>query len=216
MGFAQLMLALAFLVFVPAWSLRYWHAWWYVGVFGACVVAITIYLMKHDTALLERRMSVGPRAEKEKSQKIIQALAALSFVSIYIVSALDYRFHWSVVSPFAVEIGDLLVVVGFTIIFLVFRVNSHTAGTIGVEEGQQVVEDGPYAIVRHPMYVGALIMLLATPPALASWWGELAFVPIVATIVWRLLEEEKFLKKNLPGYVLYARRVRYRLVPGVF
>jgi len=215
-GLAQFLLALACLLFVPAWNLHYWQAWWYLAVFGGCVLAITIDLMRNDPALLERRLSAGPAAEKEKSQKLIQALAAAAFVSLYVLSALDYRFHWSFVAPFAVEVGDLMVALGFLIIGIVFKENSYTSATVEVGEEQEIVTSGPYSVVRHPMYAGALIMLLGTPPALASWWGELMVVVIAGVIVWRLIEEEKFLAKNLRGYEEYTKEVRSRLIPGIF
>ena len=215
-GVAQFLGTLCLLLFLPAWTLRYWQAWWYIGITAICVIVVTTDLIRNDRALLERRLHVGPTAEKEKSQKLIMAFASVSFIAMFLISALDYRFHWSEVSPLDVEIGNLLVVLGFAIIFLVFRVNSHTAGTIGVEDGQQVIDSGPYSYVRHPMYVGGLILLLGTPPALASWWGELAFFPILAAVVWRLLEEERFLGKELTGYSVYMRRVRSRLIPNIF
>jgi len=215
-GLAQLFLALAFLLFVTAWSLHYFQAWWYLGIFGICVSAITIYLMRNDPELLERRLDAGPLAEKERSQQVIQAFAAAAFVALYVVSALDFRFHWSYVDPFMVEIGDLLVVAGLGIIFAVFKENSYASATIEAVEEQQLIRTGPYAFVRHPMYLGALVMLLGTPPALLSWWGECAVIVIVGVIVWRLLKEEEFLVKNLPGYEEYKRKVKWRLLPGIF
>ena len=130
--------------------------------------------------------------------------------------ALDHRFAWSH-PPVAVEIaGDVLVAVGFFVVYRVFRENSFTAATIEVSTGQKVISTGPYAIVRHPMYAGALGMLLGTPLALGSWWGLLLMLPMTLVIVLRLLAEEKFLATNLPGYVEYGRRVRYRLVPSIW
>jgi protein-S-isoprenylcysteine O-methyltransferase Ste14 len=112
--------------------------------------------------------------------------------------------------------GDLLVVLGFYTVFKVFCVNTFTSATVEVNEQQTVISIGPYAFVRHPMYSGALIMLLGTPLALSSWWGLFAFILMVAVIVIRLLDEEKFLLANLPGYAEYVARVRYRLIPSVW
>lgn len=103
--------------------------------------------------------------------------------------------------------------VGFAVVFLTFRANSFTSATVRVAEGQPLVDRGPYAVVRHPMYAGALLMLAVTPVALGSWWAELAVVPLVAAIAARLLDEERYLGAHLAGYEDYRRRVRYRLVP---
>ena len=98
----------------------------------------------------------------------------------------------------------------------VVKENRYTAATVTVAKGQTVVSTGPYAIVRHPMYAGALLMLVGSPLALGSWWG-LLFTPLfIGWFVWRLLNEEKYLRENLPGYTEYARKVRYRLVPNIW
>jgi protein-S-isoprenylcysteine O-methyltransferase Ste14 len=215
-GFLALIVILAALLFIPAGTLRYWQAWVFLAVFSAWVLAITVYLMRKDPKLLERRINAGPAAEQEPSQKIIQALASLSFIAIFIVSALDHRFGWSAVPLYAIALGDLLVALGFYFVFLVLRENTYAAGTIEVEPGQDVISTGPYALVRHPMYGGALIMLLGIPLALGSWWGLFTIIPMVIVLVWRIIDEEVFLVKNLPGYAEYRDRVRHRLVPLIW
>ena len=213
LGFTQLVLILALALFAPAFTLRYWQAWLYLFLFAAASATITLCLWNHDKALLERRVNAGPNAEATRSQQIIQIFASLAFLAILIVPSLDHRFSWSRV-PFTVVLsGDLLVVFGFYCVYRVFRVNTFTAGTIQVAENQTVISTGPYALVRHPMYSGAFVMLLGTPLALASWWGLAAFPPIFAAIVARLLDEETFLHKNLPGYCDYTAKVKYRLLP---
>jgi protein-S-isoprenylcysteine O-methyltransferase Ste14 len=208
--------ALCLILFLSAWSFSYPQAWAYLIVFFVAVTAITVYLFKNDTALLERRMTAGPGAEKEKSQKIIQFLAQFAFISIFVLSALDHRFKWSAVPIFDVILGDVLVAIGLFIVFLVFKKNSFTSGIIEVDKEQKVISTGPYAIVRHPMYSGALIMLMGTPMALDSWWGLLTMIPFTFVIVVRLLNEERFLLKNLSGYTDYFNKVRYRLLPGAY
>jgi protein-S-isoprenylcysteine O-methyltransferase Ste14 len=204
------------LLFLPAGTLDYWEAWIFVAVFFACSAAIGIWLMIKDPKLLERRMKVGPAAEKEPTQKIIMLFAMLSFAGVGILSALDHRFGWSDVPTSVVILGDILIVLSYLAFYFVFRENPYGASTIQVEENQKVISTGPYALVRHPMYTGALILTLAIPFALGSWWGLLMFIPGVAGIIWRLLDEEKFLSKNLAGYTEYKNRVRYRLVPFVW
>jgi protein-S-isoprenylcysteine O-methyltransferase Ste14 len=212
-GFTQLIAALGFLLFTPAWTLDYWQAWLYLLVFAASSALITAYLWKKDQRLLERRINAGPGAENETSQKMIQLLASFVFIGAMILPSLDHRFSWSAVPLPVVVAGDVLTALGFFIIFLVFKENTFTAATIVVTPGQKIVSTGPYAIVRHPMYSGALVMLLGTPLALGSWWGLVMFIPMIFTIAWRARDEERFLFKNLPGYREYCQTVRYRLVP---
>jgi protein-S-isoprenylcysteine O-methyltransferase Ste14 len=213
LGFMQLIAALGVLLFFPAWTLDYWQAWLYLFVFASSSALITAYLWKKDPKLLKRRIEAGPGAENEKSQKSIQLLASLVFLGAIILPSLDHRFSWSAVSLPVVISGDVLAALGFLIVFLVFRENTFTAATIVVTLDQKVVSTGPYAIVRHPMYSGALVMLFGTPLALGSWWGLLMFVPMIFTIAWRACDEERFLLKNLSGYKDYCQTVRYRLVP---
>ncbi len=215
-GLMSLAVAMGFLLFVSAGTVRYWEAWVYLGVFFGAAVLITLYLMKHDPALLKRRLSAGPTAEKEKAQKIIMLLASLGFIAALVVPALDHRFVWSSVPAYMIIAGDVLAALCFYVTFLVYRENPFTSATIEVAENQKVIDTGPYAIVRHPMYAGGLLLFIGTPLALGSYWGFLAFVAALPALLWRLLDEERFLSKNLPGYTEYCAKVRWRLIPGIF
>lgn len=215
-GLLRLFVTLAALLFLPVWTLRYWQAWIFLCAFFAPVLGITLYLMKEDPALLERRVDAGPGAEKERTQKIIQSLAAIAFIAVILVPAVDHRFGWSRVSAYISVAGDLLVAIGLVFIFFVFRENTYASGAIEVDTGQKVISTGPYAMMRHPMYAGAIVMLIGVPLALGSWWGLLAVAPITLVILRRLLDEETFLARNLPGYSEYRNKVRYRLVPLVW
>lgn len=150
LGFANLILLLAIALFAPAWTFRFWQAWLYLFLFAVSSAAITIYLWKRDQALLSRRVSAGPTAEKTRTQQIIQLLASLGFLAILVVPSLDHRFSWSRVPLWLVLAGDLLVVLGFYIVFRVFCVNTFTAATVEVVERQTVISSGPYSLVRHP------------------------------------------------------------------
>ena len=216
LGFTQLISVLGILLLVPAWTLDYWQAWVYWFVFAASSALITAYLWKRDPKLLERRIDAGPGAETEKTQKLIQLLAFLVFIGAMILPSLDHRYSWSAVPLPVVLAGDVVVALGFLIVFLVFKENTFAAATIAVSSDQKVVSTGPYAIVRHPMYSGALVMLLGTPLALGSWWGLLMFIPMTLIIAWRARDEERFLDKKLSGYEEYCQRVRYRLAPLVW
>jgi len=155
-------------------------------------------------------------AEKEKSQKIIVTIAFLSLAVAALIPALDHRFGWSDAPTSIVILGDALIALSYIGFYFVFKENTYGAATIRVEENQKVISTGPYAIVRHPMYTASLILMLGIPLALGSWWGFLAFVPGVPALVWRILDEERLLKRDLPGYVEYTQRVRFRLIPGLF
>jgi protein-S-isoprenylcysteine O-methyltransferase Ste14 len=211
-----LIACVASMLFVPAGTFDYWQAWIFLAAFFAPVLAINLYLMKNDPKLLERRIAAGPLDEKETSQKIIQSLAIADFIAVMLVPAYDHRFAWSAVPPYVVVAGDILIVFGFYIVFLVFKENTFTSAIIELSAEQKVIATGPYALVRHPMYIGALIMLVGVPLALGSWWGLLTVVPMTLVLVWRLLDEEKFLAKNLAGYSEYQHAVRYRLLPFVW
>jgi protein-S-isoprenylcysteine O-methyltransferase Ste14 len=215
-GLLFLLVVLAVALFLPAGTLAYWQAWVFLAVFGLSVLAITLYLLRRDPQLLERRTSAGPIAEKQQRQKLIQSLASLAFVALFVVCAADHRLGWSAVPLAVVVLGDVLVALGLLAVFLVFKENTFTSATIEVGTEQLVISTGPYALVRHPMYAGALVMLLGVPLALGSWWGLLLVVAMAAVIIWRLLDEEKYLAKNLPGYPEYQRQVRYRLLPLVW
>src|SRR6266487_678774 len=215
-GLAQLIVVLAILLFLPAWSFNYWQAWIFLLIFSISVFIITLYFLREDPKLIESRLKAGPGAEQQTSQKIIQALASLFFILPFIIASLDHRFGWSNVPTYLIILGDLFVALGLFFVFLVFRENTFTSATIELRDEQQVISTGPYALVRHPMYAGAFIMLLGVPLALGSWWAFIPVFLLFAAIAWRLLEEEKFLAKNLPGYTSYREKVRYRLIPFIW
>jgi protein-S-isoprenylcysteine O-methyltransferase Ste14 len=215
-GFARFQIALALMIFLPAWSLHYWQGWLYWLLFGGACVLITLYFLRHDRALIERRMQAGPGAETEPKQKLILKFASVALIAMYIVSPLDHRFGWSYAPNWLVLAGDALVALSFYGFFLTFRQNAFAAATVRVESDQPVISTGLYAIVRHPMYTAALALFLGTPLALDSWWGLVPAALLLAALVWRLLDEESYLARNLPGYTDYQRRVRTRLVPGIW
>ena len=216
LGLVFLILVLAVVLFVSAGSLSFWQAWVYLAVFAVCTILITAYLMKYDRELLAGRVQAGPVAETQRSQKIIQSLASLFFIGLFIVPGLDYRYGWSDVSPILSLIADGFVALGFFIVFLVFRENTYTRATIEVSKEQKVISSGPYHVVRHPMYAGAILLLIFTPLALGSWVAMPFSLPVILVVVVRLREEERFLSANLHGYEDYRQKVRYRLIPFIW
>ena len=164
-GIAFLHLVLAVALFVPAGTLRFWRAWAYGSVFLAASAFITIHFLKRAPDLIRRRLVAGPVAERRPAQVVIQALASLSFLALFVVAGLDRRFRWSSVPAPVSVAADALVAGGFAIVFLVFRENRHASAVVEVSAGQRVVSTGPYRRVRHPMYAGALLLLAATRTA---------------------------------------------------
>jgi len=216
LALAVLTAVMALLLFVPAGTIHYWQAWVYLGVFAGVSTLITLDLIRKDPALLERRMRGGPTAEKQPTQKLIMLSISICFIALLVVPALDHRFGWSAVPLGGAVAGDALVAIGFYLIALAYRANTFSSATIEIAENQKVVSTGPYALVRHPMYASGILHLVGTPLALGSYWGLVPLVAMTPFLIWRLLAEERFLARNLAGYTEYQRRVRHRLVPGVW
>jgi len=215
-GLVILVLVTGALLFAAAGTFDYWQAWAFLAIYFTLSLAITLYLMKKDRALLARRMSGGPFAEKEPAQRIIMSFASIGFIGLIVLPGIDHRLGWSQMPAYVAIAGEVLVLLGWLGIFLVFRENSFSSATIELAADQRVISTGPYALVRHPMYAAAFVMLLGIPIALGSWWGVLIIAAILSALVWRLLDEERFLASNLPGYTAYQGRVRYRLLPLVW
>ena len=207
---------LAVMLFAPAGSLQFWQGWLFGFVFVSASIVIGIYFLKHDPALVERRMEVGPTAEREPAQKIIMTFTFIGFVLLIVVPGFDYRWHWSAVPAWLVFVANGVVAASFVVFFVVLKQNSYAASTIRVEAGQPVVSTGLYAIVRHPLYAGALLLLIFTPLALGSYWDLIAVAATLPALIWRLLNEEEVLTRELPGYTDYCRQTPYRLIPGLW
>lgn len=201
-----------FLLFVPAGTFNYWQAWVFLVMILATWIP-SIYLLRANHTLLQRRMRGGPVAETRTVQKVAIAVWYLSMAAMFVVSALDHRFGWSPVPMAICLVGDVLVAVGLGVAMLVVSQNSHAAATVRVEAGQELVSTGLYALVRHPMYIGNLITMVGIPLALASYWGLVFVVPGLIVLALRIRDEEKLLQQELDGYREYTQKVRYRLVP---
>ncbi len=200
-------------LFLPAGSFRFWEGWIYSFVLFIPLVTTLVYLVKNDPELLKRRMRVK---EKETKQKLIVGISRIPFILGFIIPGLDFRFNWSEISPTIVITADIIVFLGYWLVFLVFRENSYTSRIVEVEKGQRVITTGPYAVVRHPMYTGIILMYLFTPIALGSWWALLIFGFTPVVLILRIFNEEELLKKDLTGYKEYCQKVRYRLIPYVW
>jgi protein-S-isoprenylcysteine O-methyltransferase Ste14 len=211
--FSAAFIAVALVLFLSAGSLHFWQAWVYLGVLFVPIVFVVNYFLKKDPAFLERRMRVR---EKEEAQKRIQALGSILFFLGFLIPGLDYRYGWSLVPIPLVLAADAVVFLGYLFVFLVFRENSYASRIVEVEAGQRVITTGPYALIRHPMYLGVLLMYLATPLALGSWWALPVFLLLPVFLVSRIRNEEEVLTRELPGYAEYCEKVHYRLIPRVW
>jgi len=204
------------LVFATAGTWDYWQGWAFLAVFALSTIGFTVYLARYDRPLLERRLKAGPWHEREWSQKIIVSLILVAFHAFIVLPILDHRYRLSPVPAWVSIAGDAVVVFSFLAIFWVIKTNSWAASNIRVEADQKVVDTGPYAYVRHPMYAGAVWLFVGIPLALGSWWSLGLLIPFSAVLLWRLLDEERILARDLAGYSEYMRRVKHRLIPYVW
>ena len=215
-GLVFLICIMGTLLFMPYGGFNYNLAWVYLIGFTVSVVWITFYLFLYDKHLLKSRLAAGPVAETRTTQKVIQSIASLSFIGIYLISAFDYKNKWSNVPLEFSYIADVFCALAFILLFYVFKQNTFLSATIEVQKKQQVISTGLYGIVRHPMYTGAFVLLLFTPIALGSYYGLFLVLILMAVIVYRAIDEEKELKQNLTGYNEYCTKVKYRFIPFVF
>lgn len=201
------------LLFLTAGTWEYREAWILSALIFLPAFLITVYFLRRSPEFLQRRLQFR---EKELSQRKIVEIANVVFFLGFIVAGFDYRYGWSFVPAWLIVLADVIILFSYYLVFLAFRENTFAARTIEVVEGQEVVRTGPYAVVRHPMYVGIILMYLFIPMALGSFWAVLFFVPVCGLIIARIYNEEEVLKRDLSGYVEYCKEVPYRLVPFVW
>ncbi len=171
------------------------------------------YLLRKDPVLLERRMQF--RERQARQQKIVYG-SLLFFLPAFILPGLDQRFGWSQMPIWLAILGDVLVIIGYLLVIWVFSVNTYASRIVEVAADQKVISTGPYAVVRHPMYVGVFLVYGVSPLALGSYWALLPALMILPVLVLRIVNEEKFLLQDLNGYREYTQKVRYRLLPGIW
>ena len=200
----------AAILFTPAGSLRYWQGWVFMAILFVPVPITSVYFLKRDPQLVERRLRTEEKITTQKT--IIRSAQWVVFLSL-VIPGLDFRFAWSRVPLWLTILSQLFVFAGYLVTLWVMKENSFASRTVQIEEGQRVISTGPYRLVRHPMYFGAVFMLLFTPLALGSWLALPGFLFVIPLIVLRLLNEEKMLCRDLPGYSDYCLRTRSRLLP---
>jgi protein-S-isoprenylcysteine O-methyltransferase Ste14 len=207
------LVALSLLLFLPAGTIRYWEGWVYILVLFVPVLVVMVYLIRTDHALIERRMHT---TERQAPQRGVALLAVAWFLLVFVVPGFDHRFGWSDVPVALVIVADILTVLGYSLIVWVLRENSYASRVVEVEQEQKVICSGPYAIVRHPMYLGFMIMYLLVGLALGSYWALIPAPLIILILVARIRNEEAVLLRELKGYADYVKKVRYRLIPAVW
>ena len=211
--FSFIPLILGLLVLLPSGTFNFWQVYLYLGVLVVPMCFVLVYFLRKDPEFLQRRTNKG---EKEKEQRFISILSTVVFLSGFVIPGLDHRFGWSDVPVYIVLVADTIILLGYILIILVFKQNSYASNIIEVTDNQYVISTGLYAVVRHPMYVGVMLMFIPTPLALGSVWGLIPFSFLPLVLALRILNEEKILGKNLKGYTDYCQKTKYRLIPWIW
>ncbi len=204
---------LAAMFFLPAGTMDYWQAWVYMAVLLIPMMFVVVYFLKKSPEVLERRTHMR---EKEVAQKKIIAWSYPFFLAAFLLPGFDRRFGWSAVPPGLVIAADIVVLACYLAIARVMRENRFLSRIVEVDQKQEVIRTGPYAVVRHPMYAAVLPMYIISPLALGSFWALIPASPLIGIIVARILNEEKALARDLNGYSEYMLEVKYRLIPGIW
>jgi len=206
-------LCLGLVFFLPAGTFDYWEAWVYCAVLFTTFCFVLVSLFRKSPELLVRRTRLS---EKEPAQKRLVFLVIPVFLAGFLIPGLDHRFGWLQVPVPLVLAADCFVVAGYLFVYRVFQKNPYASRVVEVVPGQNVISTGPYAIVRHPMYLGVSVMWLATPVALGSYAALTVFLILPVVLIIRDRNEEEVLLRDLPGYREYMQKVRYRLITGIW
>lgn len=206
-------LLFSLLLFIPAGTLRYWHAWLLIGVLFIPMLMVGIVLAIKNPELLRKRLNAN---EKESEQKNVIRMGALMFVSGLVVAGLDYRYQWVVLPKWLVLLATALFLLAYLLYTAVLRENTYLSRTIEIQENQKVVDTGVYGIVRHPMYTSTILLFMAMPLVLGSIFSFFIFLIYPVLMVKRIRNEEAVLERTLEGYTEYKGHVKYRLIPFIW
>ena len=211
-------LLMALALFLPAGTIAWPAGWIWLILLNGWLLIGSGLLLKFNPGLLEERLSFS-RPNQKTWDKVFLLLFELVVFAWLVLMALDAeRFHWSPMPLVLQVLGAIALVTSFLLMSLVFRENAFLSAMVRVQKdrGQTVVSTGPYHYVRHPMYGGGLLMFLGTPLLLGSWYGLLLVLILTPALAVRAVFEERVLRDELPGYVAYMARVKYRLIPHVW
>lgn len=201
------------LIFIPAGTIKYINGWIFMGVLFIPMLIAGIIMMIKNPKLLKSRLDAK---EKQKEQNIVIKLSGLMFIVGFILAGLDFRYSWLKIPSFVSYIAIALFLLAYIMWAEVLRENTYLARTIKVIENQKVIDSGLYGIVRHPMYLATLILFLSMPLVLGSLISFFVFLLYPIIIVVRIINEEKYLEKELNGYIDYKKKVKYRLIPFIW
>lgn len=210
---AVVLLSMTLLVLLSAGTFDFWQFYVYLTIIILPMLYITIYFLNKDPRFLERRIKMK---ETEKPQKIVFIISAIATLAEYIIPGLDHRFGWSSIPFGVVIVADIVIIFSYLLIIRTFKENSFASRTVEISKGQKVISTGLYGIIRHPMYLGVMIMTIAVPFALDSYWTIIPCFALLLSLVLRTVNEEKFLEENLLGYKEYCEKVKYRIIPYVW
>ena len=207
------------ILFSAAGTMHYVGGWVYLCVMVAFSIGLGLYGTRVDPGLLKERLGAPMQKTQPLADKLVTLLILIVFFGgLGFMAADAERWHWSLMPRFVQWAGGGLMVTAIAFMYWTMRLNSFAAPVVKIQKdrGQSVITTGPYALVRHPLYFGALFYIAGTSLLLGSWWG-LAMVPTLACVlIIRIGIEEKTLRAGLEGYDEYARRVRWRLVPLIW
>lgn len=201
------------LIFLPAWSFAYIEGWIFMGILFIPMFVAGIVMMFKSPDLLKSRLSAK---ETEKEQKLVIGLSLLMFIGAFVVAGLNFRFKWLEMPFWSVILAACIFIAAYIFYAEVLRENAYLSRTIEVQEGQKVVDTGLYGVVRHPMYMVTLVLFLSMPFVLGSLFSFFIMLVYIPIIVVRIINEEKFLEKELNGYTEYKKKVKYRLIPFIW
>jgi len=211
--FMAVVIFIGCMLFLPAGTLGYWEAWLYMGLLFIPVAIAGVVLVIKDPELLERRMRTR---EREAPQRKVIAGSSLLLLAEFLIPGFDRRYAWSTVPLSLVLLADILILLGYLLFILTIRENRFASRVVEVQDNQVVISTGPYALVRHPMYLAISVIFTLTPLALGSYWALIPALLLPLVLAARIGNEEQLLRRDLPGYEEYCQKVKYRLLPLIW
>lgn len=199
------------ILFIPAWTMKFWQAWILWSGFSIITFSITAYFINRNPEFLARRTKGKEENIKKKSPLFLK----LYYIG-FILPGIDFRFNWSNEPLWLVILSNVIVFASYIFIFYVFKQNSYASTTIQVEDNQSVISSGTYSIIRHPMYLGMILMSLFIPLALGSYYSLIPMLLIIPITVMRVKNEEEILLRELKGYRAYCSKTKYRVIPFIW